>query len=583
MRALRVLSILCFLVLFPSAVQAQVRIDPLLPLEGETSAPALSPDGKTLVFNWCKPDYQGCGIYSRPLAGGEARLLVGGESPKKTLEDGSPTDPHWSPDGKLIYYTRVIANRETRISVYDVETGVDRRLGSSCGYESRLSPDGRFLFANGYAESHPESLDCRPTLLSASTGKRLLVLARRGEVPTPSPDGRMAAFGSGNALMLLRLTESSRPAGPAVAIAQEPRSIVGAHWSPDGKQLIYEAFGDVPYLRRLSLGPGSRPQPISGLTGAISISQVLPDGSALATERVPMDAVWRTDLQQTPVQPAVISDSSCFAGAPGCSPDGSRKVTISTSTGLSQILVADANGGNERLLVKSIPGFVHPSADGALSWVGWSPDGKWIAFTVFATGGNADIRVHLYVLPSSGGIPRRLGKEAFALYQPVWSPDSKSLYALQDYSFEDESHGSQSRIVRIDVADGRLTEIAPKGHHPQLSPDGTYLYYANKFDSELYRLRLEGGAPERIWKSRFRLHAYAAGSRHLYLDVSASNAKGLATQILRLDPQSNATETLAELPFRAKDATLSPDQRYLYLHQADVPTRRVVLVHGLFN
>src|SRR6185436_455554 len=39
-----------------TAASAQVRVKPLLALEGETSHPSLSPDGKTLLFTWCKPE-----------------------------------------------------------------------------------------------------------------------------------------------------------------------------------------------------------------------------------------------------------------------------------------------------------------------------------------------------------------------------------------------------------------------------------------------------------------------------------------------------------------------------------------------
>jgi eukaryotic-like serine/threonine-protein kinase len=55
----------------------------------------------------------------------------------------------------------------------------------------------------------------------------------------------------------------------------------------------------------------------------------------------------------------------------------------------------------------------------------FSPDGRWIAYWVgeeqqFAS--NA-----MYVVPSTGGEPRRLAPSFFSAYYPVWSPDSQSL------------------------------------------------------------------------------------------------------------------------------------------------------------
>ena len=69
-------------------------------LDAETSEPSLSPDGKTLAFSWCKPDYT-CAIYTRPFAGGETKLLAG-----KDDKDGTPYDPKWSPDGRSLAFTR---------------------------------------------------------------------------------------------------------------------------------------------------------------------------------------------------------------------------------------------------------------------------------------------------------------------------------------------------------------------------------------------------------------------------------------------------------------------------------------------
>jgi Tol biopolymer transport system component len=78
---------------FTTAVFAQIQVTPFVDPDRETSDPSLSPDGKTLAFHWCKPDYS-CGIYTRPLAGGDIELLAGSEP-----TDSLPFLPRWSPDG----------------------------------------------------------------------------------------------------------------------------------------------------------------------------------------------------------------------------------------------------------------------------------------------------------------------------------------------------------------------------------------------------------------------------------------------------------------------------------------------------
>jgi Tol biopolymer transport system component len=61
------------------------------------SAPAaegrLSPDGKWLAFTATRPG--GPVVFAQPFPGGGARVQI---------SDGSGTQPHWSPDGKEVFY-----------------------------------------------------------------------------------------------------------------------------------------------------------------------------------------------------------------------------------------------------------------------------------------------------------------------------------------------------------------------------------------------------------------------------------------------------------------------------------------------
>jgi Tol biopolymer transport system component len=385
------------------------------------------------------------------------------------------------------------------------------------------------------------------------------------------------AYADGKSLKLLHLDSEYRPTGPAAILVREPRSISEVNWTPDGKQLIYKVWGDGPYIRRIALQSGARPQPISGLSGRLSISQLLADGSALATETTQLEALWRADLSSTPLRIEIATDQGCSSGDPDCSPEGSVRAFITARTGISEIRVANANGTNERPLVKSIPGFTTGwKGDGVPSLVGWSPDGKWIAFTVFPAHGNADLRSYLYVVPSSGGLPRRLAREAVAIIAPTWSRDSKSLYGSQGWSSRDEAHGVESPIVRVDVADGKITRLDGDGLWPQVSLDGTYLYFLGRFRSSLSRMRIGGGREELRWEHRDIGLAPVVGNRYLYLFIDETNT------IVRFDPESKAATTLAELPFRPRFAYLSRDERFLYFGQQDDPKSRVVIVRGLF-
>jgi len=88
---------------------------------------------------------------------------------------------------------------------------------------------------------------------------------------------------------------------------------------------------------------------------------------------------------------------------PSFSPDGSQIAFRSEREG-GGIYVISSLGGDERLISKD--GF-GPR---------FSPDGPWILY------GNS---YHSYVVPSSGGAPRRLEPDFELAVSPIWVPDAK--------------------------------------------------------------------------------------------------------------------------------------------------------------
>jgi Tol biopolymer transport system component len=223
---------------FLGVISAQVRMKPLLDLDGVTSEPSLSPDGKTLAFSWCQPDYSACGVYTRLLDGGAVHLLAGTDK-----EEGLATVPRWSPTGNRIAFARVYSHFENRLFVRDNQSGAERDFGLICdrALESSWTPDGRFLVASVYTEDPPRTFDCRPMLFSAQTGKRDWRMAPLGGVSAFSPNGRMLVYANGNALMLARLNAGYQPVNPGRTLAREPREISRVVWTADGTQISISA------------------------------------------------------------------------------------------------------------------------------------------------------------------------------------------------------------------------------------------------------------------------------------------------------------------------------------------------------
>lgn len=98
-----------------------------------------------------------------------------------------------------------------------------------------------------------------------------------------------------------------------------------------------------------------------------------------------------------------------------------------------------------------------------------SPDGKWIAFVLADVQKETNaINRDIYIIPSTGGEPRRLTTHPAPDGHPRWSPDSKTI------AFESGRSG-ESQIWLIDMQWGearQLTRISTEASTPMWSTDG---------------------------------------------------------------------------------------------------------------
>ena len=163
-----------------------------------------------------------------------------------------------------------------------------------------------------------------------------------------------------------------------------------------------------------------------------------------------------------------------------------------------QLLLADADGENIRVILESAQPIMSPawSADG--EWVAYvsfenhasavrtgerrlvsaragingapafSPDGRKLALTLSSSSGNADI----YVLDLATQSLTRITEDPAIDTEATWSPDGKQLYFTSD-----RAGGPQ--IYRVAAQGGeaarRISFGVPYAARPRLSPDGTQL------------------------------------------------------------------------------------------------------------
>lgn len=154
--------------------------------------------------------------------------------------------------------------------------------------------------------------------------------------------------------------------------------------------------------------------------------------------------------------------------------------------------------------------------------IAWSPDGKWISFTMLVPEPPASIikmpaspegakwaepakvidklvyrfngpgylkpgYTHLFIVPSEGGTPRQVssgkfqhGGVAFGASEAVWTPDGKYLLMSANRNGDFEREPRDTNIYEFSVADGATRALtARKGpdNAPQISPDGMLIAY----------------------------------------------------------------------------------------------------------
>ncbi len=206
----------------------------------------VSADGRWLVFDSDQggnPD-----LYVMPVAGGEARQI--------TTDPAGDFSGDWSPDGhRIVFHSLRAGNRD----IYTVEAdGTGLRQWTS-GPEEELdpdwAPDGETVLFEVFGGARHEFRTLR-----------LVDAAQPGVIPTTvgdfahwSPDGRMLVYHSPDGLRLRRVDSGVDTL--VVSNAKDGAEAFYAAWSPDGSKVYY--------LTRSSKGWSIRSVPAAG--GASSV------------------------------------------------------------------------------------------------------------------------------------------------------------------------------------------------------------------------------------------------------------------------------------------------------------------------
>ncbi len=341
--------------------------------------------------------------------------------------------------------------------------------------------------------------------------------------------------------------------------------------------------------------------------------RISPDGSRVVYVRRGFDimtdgarsALWSINTDGSDHR--ALTDGTSGAASPRWSPDGGRLLYVSSQDGSSQIFVRWMDTGQTAELtnVTESPGNV-----------AWSPDGDWIALTMFvpepaptfarmpqkpdgAEWNEAPIVIdrlryradgrgyldrghtHIFVMPAEGGTPRQLTSGPFDHGGSLsWSPDSQSIIFSANRG-DPDFDVRNSEVYEISVETGELTQLTDRfgpDASPTISPDGSLIAYTGLDDryqgyqvTHLYVMD-RGGRGSRVVTDFDRDIGslnWSADGRGLYFQFDDEGVTKIGYVSLEGD-----VETLAQdiggvglgRPYGGGSYTVSRDGRFAFTH-----------------
>jgi Tol biopolymer transport system component len=231
--------------------------------------------------------------------------------------------------------------------------------------------------------------------------------------------------------------------------------------SRDGRALF--AVGDQQRGKLARYDPKSRGfvEYLGGLSAdGVAIS---PDGASMVYTAYPEGTLWRSRLDGS--QRVQLTFPPTIGVLPRWSPDGSQIAFFAgDSLATGRIYVVPASGGTPRRVTTGTTTEADPS---------WAPDGRRLAFGN-ASGGQAGTAPNTIqvVDTATGQVSTLPGSKGF--FSPRWSPDGRYIAGLSL-----DSH----RLVIFDVGRQKWSDLIPPGQNygwPSWSADSTALTFVHQ-------------------------------------------------------------------------------------------------------
>jgi len=480
------------------AADADGKNERALPHREREYSPALTPDGKWIVFTSERADQ--ADIY---------RMHPDGTGLEQLTDDPAFDDQGaLSPDGRSLAFISTRGEGFANLWLLDIASRKCRKLTNSRAgnFRPSWSPDGRWIAFSSDRDANPgrfpgqwEHLQSTGIYLIHPDGTGLRRLTKAGGFagsPSWSADGkRVLYYETDETGAYLAKGGNSRTEFVSIDIASGERTQYTAsnevklspQWLPGGK---------IGYALRGSSKPGLKiwhpDRSVETLVaGTVRHPSWSADGTLVVYERILHNGVTEHLIPTASRDPEFeLLLSEAF---PAFSPDG--KTLLYSQYGFNgldpsntSIQTMNADGSDKHPLF-------HKSGVSAFDAV-WSPAGDMIAFSVgkyFRAAGLPSAQIAL-IQPDGSGY-REVAEEGVNNGFPSWSPDGKRLVYKRG-----------KHLVILTLADGKIVPLTDGAHYdnfPKWSPKGDAIMFTTDRDGdfELYTIRPDGTGLRRLTNS----------------------------------------------------------------------------------
>jgi tricorn protease len=442
---------------------------------GEERNPYFAPNGRHIAFT---ASYEGnVDVYVIPTAGGEPTRL--------TWHPGEDIVRGFAPDGRVLFSSQraVFTRRHAQFFTVGVTGGVPRFLPVPTANEGAISPDGEYLAYTPMNEAFLQWKNYR-----GGTASRIWVLKlddlSHVEIPKPADgcnDTEPMWIGKFVYFLSDRDGEfnlySYSPSSNQVTRCTHHDSFAIASASAGAGKVIYEQAGWI-YLfdpragkpQRLKIRiasdlPETRPRYSTGAKH-VRKAEISPSGKRAVIE-------YRGEIVTVPVKKGDARNITQTPGAhersPAWSPDGKSIAYFSDGSGEYVLVVRPQDGkGDGRSFPLNGTGFYEQPV--------WSPDSRKVAFI--------DNARTLYLVDLGSSAVKRIAAEP--IYSPInnlsytWSPDSKWLA----YTLTNRAGFQTIKLYALESEQSHpLTDGLIESGEPVFDPSGKYLYFLASTDS----------------------------------------------------------------------------------------------------